>query len=150
MTLVVPDEREPEGFHSRLRMCRIFWLALVLPWTVVMLAPNFIANWPGLPSPIIPPETFFHVVYGVGIAVFALARFLRRRLSLPAAGQPPEFSRYLAGLLVSLTLAEGLAWVALALWVLTREPRLFYTLQFISGIALWLHRPKADEVRQFS
>lgn len=144
---VLPVEREPEGFHSRLRVCRIFWLALVLPWLLVMLAPDFIADWPGLPSPITLPETFFHITYAGGIAVFALARFLRRRLSLPSAG-PPQFSRYLAGLLVSLTLAECLAWVALALWVLTREPRLFYTLQFISGIALWLHRPKADEVRQ--
>ena len=146
---VVPDDREPESFRARLRVCRIFWLSLVLPWLLVMLAPDFIADWPGLPSPIILPETYFHVTYAVGIAVFALARFLRRRLSLPPAGQAPEFSRYLAGLLISLTLAEGLVWVALALWVLTREPRLFYTLQFISGIALWLHRPQADEVRQF-
>jgi hypothetical protein len=146
---VLPDERETESFRSRLRLCRIYWLALVLPWLLVMLAPDFIGDWPELPPPIALPETFFHITYGVGIAVFALARFLRRRLSAPAAGEPAEFSRYLTGLLVSLTLAEGLAWVALALWVLTREPRLFYTLQFISGIALWLHRPKTDEVRQF-
>jgi hypothetical protein len=150
MTIVVPEEREPENFRPRLRTCRIFWLALVLPWLLVMLAPDFIARWPGLPDPLVLPEMFFHAAYGAAIAVFALARFVRRRLSHASPGQPAEFSRYLAGLLVSLTLAEGLAWVALALWVLTREPRLFYTLQFISGIALWLHRPKAIEVRQCS
>jgi hypothetical protein len=147
---VLLDGSEPEVFRSRLKLCRIFWLALVLPWLLVMLAPDFVGDWPGLPPPIGVPEIFFHLIYGVGIAVFALARFLRRRWSRPAAGQPAEFSRYLAGLLVSLTLAEGLAWLALALWVLTREPRLFYTLQFISGLSLWLHRPKADELRKYT
>jgi hypothetical protein len=147
---VLPSESTAEAFPSRLGLCRIFWLALVLPWLLVMLAPDFVSAWPGLPAPVAVPEAFFHGVYAGGIGVFVLARFLRRRLSRPVAGEAPQFSRYLAGLLVSLTLAEGLAWVALALWVLTREPRLFYTLQFISGLALWLHRPKAGELRQYS
>ena len=111
-------------------------------------------------SPNIPLDLIRNVLYGVAILTLVGTRFLRKfmlagrpgssgPMSLEPASpsnQSPLIGKYAAAMMVSLLLSESIGIYGLVLFLLGESFRTLYIFLGISALAIFLYRPKKEEL----
>lgn len=128
MRTTLPQPNKPVA--PSMSVVRTVWAALAaslaIPWGLSRLS---------LPHPVTPPlapETLTNLVYGLGITLAAAALLLYQRW--PAQrGQ---------AILFSAILAEGIAWLGFAAWLMDKETPALSPLLFMAAVTFWLIRPR--------
>ena len=108
----------------------------------------------------IPLDLMRNILYGVAISTLILTRFLRKFMlagrpgsSGPTSSNPPPRSsqsssigKYATTMVVSLPLSESIGIYGLVLFFLGESFRTLYIFIGISALAMFLYRPKREEL----
>ena len=111
-------------------------------------------------NPNFPLPLMRNILYGIGIITLFLTHFLKRfmlggtfsgTLSKPSrsdqhSNQPPFLAKYSTALIVSLALSESIGIYGLVLFLLGDSFQTLYIFIGISALAIYVHRPKREEL----
>ncbi len=144
---------EPE-FEQGPRALKLIWFAMLVSLTIYLFVGLYVG--PDL-RPSMSQETqdlFRPVLYGFAFITVILSRYIRKLImSGKGRREPPGqvsrqsvFQRYSAATIVAFAMSESIGIYGLVLFFLGKNQTDLYLLLLISAAALWMYRPKRDEV----
>lgn len=92
-------------------------------------------------------RTIFYVLAIIGFPLTNLLRHVQLRLNQTMPGEKPAKQRYLLTVIVSMGLAESVALMGLAMYLLGDGYNTLYIFTVLSVLAVYLYRPKMVEYR---
>lgn len=155
------EDHERRANENRLLTFWIIWAAMFGSLLIyVLICHQFgdeIRRTAGLN---IPLDLVRNGLYGVAISTLILTRFLRKFMlagppgsSAPTSSNPPPRSsqsssigKYATSMVVSLALSESIGIYGLVLFFLGESFRTLYIFIGISALAMFLYRPKREEL----
>ena len=156
---------ERKANENRLLTLWIIWGAIFGSLFIyVFVCHHFGAVIPENARPNIPLDLIRNVLYGVAILTLIGTRFLRKFMlaarpggSVPTSLKPASPSdpsshtaKYAAAMLVSLALSESIGIYGLVLFFLGGNFRTLYIFIGISALAIFLYRPKKEELEMLA
>jgi F0F1-type ATP synthase membrane subunit c/vacuolar-type H+-ATPase subunit K len=154
-----------EELRKGLRTLWVIWAALLASLFIYIFICHFFgAEIRTHAAPDFPGGLFKKILYGVVLATFMLAYFLRKlmvsgRFSgsqgslLKPAGpsrQPPYLAKYTMAVVVSLAFSESMGIYGLVLFFLGEDLQTLYTFIAISALAMIYFRPKMEELERLA
>ena len=108
----------------------------------------------------IPVSLLRNIFYMIAVITLFLTHFLKRLMlsgtsrassskalqSSPHSNQPPFLAKYATALIVSLALSESTGIYGVVLFLLGDGFQTLYTFTAISGLEIYFHRPKKEEL----
>jgi hypothetical protein len=110
--------------------------------------------------PDLPLDLIRNILYCIAIFTLILTRFIRKLIiagrpdgpgpkplkSPSLSNQPSPLGKYVTAMFVSLALSEFIGIIGLVLFFLGDQFQVLYTFIAISAIAMFLYRPKREEL----
>lgn len=160
------DDKTREKLKKRLTVLLVIWAAFVL--TLLVYAGVFYAAGDQIKSaakPDVPVDILRIALLAVGVVEVVVAHFIRKFMLFGAPeglksafGEPAAsaasigsaLSRYFVAVIISLALAEAVAIYGIVVFILGADFNTLLAFLAISALALFLFRPKMDELERIA
>ena len=159
------EAQEKEAINKGMLTLWVIWAAMLLS----LLMYIFICHQPGIGSKGVGGSDFplgllRNILFGVGVATWILAYFMRRFMLSVRAGDPkqkpverivkgdgpPFIAKYVTAVIVSLALSESIGIYGFVLFLFGDSFQTLYTFMVISALAMVFYRPKREELERFA
>jgi uncharacterized integral membrane protein len=159
------EAQEKEAINKGMLTQWVIWAALLLS----LLMYIFICHQPGIGFKGVGGSDFplgllRNILFGVGVATWLLAYFMRRSMLSVRAGitkqkpvermvkwdGPPFIAKYVTAVIVSLALSESIGIYGFVLFLLGDGFQTLYTFIAVSALAMIFYRPKREELEKLA
>jgi len=151
-----------ETVAKRARTLKILWVAMLGALTVYLCGGLLFARYLEVS---IDPEAVTILRYSlyalVGLTVL-LTPYVRKRVLAAREGESPAtthlknsaqdtgFQKYTRALVIAWALSESIGVYGVVLFLVGRNPADLYGLFLVAAVAMWIYRPKEEEIARFS
>jgi hypothetical protein len=148
---MITDQELDKGFLT----LQIIWFAMMLSVVIYFFVGLYFETNVHLPMKEEALDILRPFLYLIALITLVVTRYVRR-LFLSAKGQyhqplgqgfqHPAFRRYLIAMIVALGMSESIGVYGLVLFLLGKNRMDLYLLILVSAAAIFLYRPRRDEV----